>query len=140
MSLGRGVFAEREIRAGEVVDICPVLILSPDENRAYIEKTSLYHYTYNWPASQADGRQITTQAIVFGLGSMFNHSMNQNVGWERNVEQQIITYKALRDIPLGEELCISYGSRLTFIDTESREARPEGDGIEQLNQIKLDSN
>ncbi|KAF2673728.1 protein methyltransferase [Microthyrium microscopicum] len=137
---GRGVFAERDIVAGEVIETCPVLILSPEENKTYIEKTELYHYTYNWPDYLADGTQTMTQAIVFGLGSMFNHSNNQNVGWERNVEQMIITYRAVRDIPRGEELCISYGSRLTFIDSDRREATPEGDGIEQLNQIELDSN
>jgi hypothetical protein len=37
---------------------------------------------------------------------MFNHSnQNQNVVWERDPERLIITYKALRDIPVGEELC-----------------------------------
>jgi SET domain-containing protein len=39
---------------------------------------------------------------------MFNHSMHeQNVIWERDTERQIITYRALRDIPIGEELCKS---------------------------------
>lgn len=37
---------------------------------------------------------------------MFNHSnQNQNVVWDRDPERLIITYKALRDIPVGEELC-----------------------------------
>lgn len=50
---------------------------------------------------------------------MFNHSnIHQNVGWERDLENKVITYKTLRDIKKGEELCISYGQRLTFKDTE----------------------
>jgi hypothetical protein len=37
---------------------------------------------------------------------MFNHSnQNQNVVWDRDPERLIITYRALRDIPVGEELC-----------------------------------
>lgn len=37
---------------------------------------------------------------------MFNHSAhNQNVVWERNLSQLIITYRTLRDIRAGEELC-----------------------------------
>lgn len=39
---------------------------------------------------------------------MFNHStQDQNVVWERDTERLIITYRALRDIPAGEELCKS---------------------------------
>jgi SET domain-containing protein len=68
----------------------------------------------------------TTQAIVLGLGSMFNHStLRQNVGWERDLKRLLVTYTALRDIKVGEELCISYGSRLTFKDTDQEELNNE---------------
>lgn len=88
---------------------------------------------------------------------MFNHSTHdQNVVWERDTERLIITYRALRDIPAGEELCeprlaygdpetllmspigISYGSHLTFKDTDVHQAQTEEDGLEQLNQINID--
>lgn len=50
---------------------------------------------------------------------MFNHStFQQNVGWERDLENLLITYITLRDVEKGEELCISYGPRLTFKDTD----------------------
>ena len=42
---GRGVFAKRDIQLGEILDVSPVLVLPIDENRQYIEKTVLYHYT-----------------------------------------------------------------------------------------------
>ncbi|KAJ4520041.1 SET domain-containing protein 7 [Exophiala dermatitidis] len=63
-----------------------------------------------------------TQALALGLGSMFNHSIRQqNVGWKRNTETDVIVYTALRDIKAGEELCISYGSaRLWFDDADAR--------------------
>jgi SET domain-containing protein len=80
-----------------------------------------------------------TQAVILGLGSMFNHSnLHQNVGWERDLGKQIITYTALRDIKAGEELCISYGQRLTFKDTEE-EQLPNGseEWTEVLNIIDL---
>ena len=51
---------------------------------------------------------------------MFNHSRHaQNVGWTRDVERSVIVYRALRDIDAGEELCISYGDHLTFVDADS---------------------
>lgn len=50
---------------------------------------------------------------------MFNHSkLHQNVGWERDLKNLLITYSTLKDIKKGEELCISYGPRLTFKDSD----------------------
>lgn len=48
-----------------------------------------------------------TQAIIFGLGSMFNHARDQNVGWKRDLERQVIKYQTLRNVKAGEELCES---------------------------------
>lgn len=102
----------------------------------------------NWPytpsveeKAKANGVKppTMTQAVILGLGSMFNHSnLYQNVGWERDLDKQLITYTALRDIKAGEELCISYGQRLTFKDTEE-EQLPNGpeDWTEVLNIIDL---
>jgi SET domain-containing protein len=59
---------------------------------------------------------------------MFNHSnLSQNVGWERDVKNLLVTYTTLRNIKAGEELCISYGPRLTFTDTEEEEEEEERD-------------
>lgn len=64
-----------------------------------------------------------TQAVIFGIGSMFNHSARrQNVGWTRDVERKVVIYKTLQDVKKGEELCISYGDRLTFVDAEAKVA------------------
>ena len=120
---GRGIFATTSIPAGTIIEISPVLILTREENETHIEKTSLYHYTYNWPLKTIlpeTGTTITkTQAVVLGLGSLFNHSSrDQNVGWLRDLERQVIIYKTLREIEEGEELSISYGERLTFVDAD----------------------
>ncbi|KAK5726508.1 hypothetical protein LTR17_012631 [Elasticomyces elasticus] len=112
----------------------PVLVLHPQENRDHIEKTALYHYTYNWPTAQGK-----TQAVVFGLGSMFNHStQHQNVGWLRDLKNELIVYCALRDISEGEELCISYGDHLTFEDADKPEVEDDSETAEDLLRIQLD--
>ena len=37
---------------------------------------------------------------------MFNHStQDQNVVWDRDTSRLMITYRAIRDIQAGEELC-----------------------------------
>ncbi|KAK4610684.1 SET domain-containing protein 7 [Fulvia fulva] len=137
---GRGVFASAPIPAGTIVDISPVLILDPQENVEHIEKTSLYHYTYNWPIKTTTRKVITTQAIILGLGSMFNHSTDdQNVGWTRKLDKEVIVYRALRDIHEGEELCISYGDHLWFVDADAEKSKAEPEvGEEMLGRIELD--
>ncbi|KAF2840712.1 hypothetical protein M501DRAFT_1001724 [Patellaria atrata CBS 101060] len=104
-AIGRGVFAARDIAANIIIDTCPVLVLDPVENKEHVEKTSLFHYTYNWPYICTDGKATTSQAVVLGLGSMFNHAVDQNVGWKRDVAQQLVTYRTLRPVKAGEELC-----------------------------------
>ena len=75
--------------------------------------------------------------MVLGLGSMFNHSARgQNIGWERNLQTQCITYRALQDIKAGEELCINYG-RLWFVDADTDESIMEENALDDLNHIEL---
>jgi SET domain-containing protein len=64
-----------------------------------------------------------TQALALGLGSMFNHSAKRtNVRWKRDTERDYIVYTSTRDIDAGEELLISYGSRvLWFEDVDGQE-------------------
>ncbi|KAF2272714.1 protein methyltransferase [Westerdykella ornata] len=151
---GRGVFASAPIPAKTIIDVCPVLVLGLEENKEHIEKSSLYHYTYNWPipisspspsssspspSGPHSPKTETHQALILGLGSMFNHSTHsQNVVWERDIVRQIVTYRALRDIAEGEELCISYGSHLTFKDVDAPSVNVVDEDINQLNQIQLD--
>ncbi len=74
---------------------------------------------------------------------MFNHSsQRQNVGWMRDLEREVVVYRALRDIGRDEELCISYGDHLTFEDADA--SLEGGDGGEEesgesvLDRIQLD--
>ncbi|KAK4496395.1 hypothetical protein PRZ48_012375 [Zasmidium cellare] len=127
---GRGVFATAPIPRNTLLEICPVLIFGLSENTTHIEHTSLYHYTYNWPLPTSSKPQ-TTQAVVLGLGSMFNHStQHQNVGWTRDLQREVVVYRTLREVQEGEELCISYGGRLTFVDVEDG-----GEGVEEVEEV-----
>jgi len=66
---------------------------------------------------------------------MFNHSTHPkrlNVGWIKDVAAETITYTTTRDISAGEELCISYGARLTFKDVEEQQRAEERAKEEEL--------
>lgn len=101
--------------------------------------TDQYHGGSNWPIQDiGSGKQSTTQAVVLGLGSMFNHSaQEQNIGWERDVMRGCVRYYALRDIAAGEELCINYG-RIWFVDEDGEGTDEESDGAERLGRIEID--
>jgi len=49
---------------------------------------------------------------------MFNHNRIPNVAWERQLSTESIRYFTLRDIEADEELCISYGPKLWFVDSD----------------------
>jgi SET domain-containing protein len=69
---------------------------------------------------------------------MFNHSSaHQNVGWERDIANKVIVYKTLREVQVGEELCISYGDRLWFEDADVGEEEDEVDAMKMLGGIEV---
>jgi len=69
---------------------------------------------------------------------MFNHSsLRQNIGWKRDLGKEVIVYTALRDIAEGEELLISYGSRLTFEDVEATQIEEDEDVTDILARIDI---
>ncbi|KAI7819258.1 hypothetical protein BC939DRAFT_460702 [Gamsiella multidivaricata] len=106
---GRGVVTRKFIPARTVVDISPVLLFPSEEYHTHGQHTQLDHYTYRWQGGMA---------LALGLGSMFNHSNNPNVGFQRDFENKLIRYTTLREIHPEEELCISYGPNLWFPDME----------------------
>ncbi|KAF8474928.1 hypothetical protein BDZ91DRAFT_674929 [Kalaharituber pfeilii] len=117
---GRGVYASCPISAGTVIDTAPVIVLTREDWEQHVQFTALAHYSYNWPIRDGNTSQIVMhQAIVLGLGSMFNHSrIRQNVGWRRDIGAGTVTYLTIRDVKEGEELLISYGDKLWFKDVD----------------------
>ncbi|MCJ1404051.1 hypothetical protein MMC11_007275 [Xylographa trunciseda] len=90
---------------------------------------------------QRTGKERKTEAVVLGIGSLFNHdgSRGQNVGWKRNLESQSIIYTALRDIKAGEELCISYGAHVWFEVKDKDEGKEtEADEWDAFGRIEWD--
>lgn len=75
--------------------------------------------TSNWPVVGQDGRTASqTQVVALGLSFLFNHStLNQNVGWERDLAAQCIIYRALRDIRAGKELYVILESKTFCFET-----------------------
>ncbi len=97
---GRGVFALKDFEIGEIVEKCPIINITPKE-RKRCEKTVLNNYIYPW-------RSTRSGSIVLGYGSIYNHSFNPNADWKQNFKEEKMTYRALKEIKMGEEITVNY--------------------------------
>lgn len=99
-------------------------MIFPLDDLNLLKSTLLDHYSYNWPVKDPEtGRIKITQALSLGLGSIFNHSDHQNVGFQRDLESKTIVYKPLREVLAGEELCISDASHLWFDNADGENGK-----------------
>ncbi|KAG0293733.1 hypothetical protein BGZ96_002375 [Linnemannia gamsii] len=114
---GRGIVTTVAIPTRTVIDISPILLFPSEEYSTHGQHTHLDHYTYRWKGGMA---------LALGLGSMFNHSRTPNVGFQRDINNGLIRYSTLREIDVGEELCISYGPNLWFPDMEDPQDHNNG--------------
>jgi SET domain-containing protein len=98
---GRGVFAIRRLRAGQVIESAPA-ILVPKDQVAVLAETFLSHYLFT-----TDNKKN----LVLGLGitSMLNHDEDANAEFFVSIDS--ITIKAKRAIPAGAEVTINYAWR-----------------------------
>lgn len=98
---GRGVFAARDIKKGELIEVSPILI-SPKEEWEYLRKTVLFDYCFTW------GEDYEQTAIALGYGSLYNHSYQPNAMFNNNSVNDTIDFYAIRDIKEGVEITINY--------------------------------
>jgi SET domain-containing protein len=98
---GRGVFATRSFRAGETIDVCPVIPLTRGEATT-CSATILDDYFFEW------GPKRAAYALALGYGSIFNHSDDPNAAFECRTRQLQITFRATRHISRGEQITIDY--------------------------------
>lgn len=100
--MGRGVFAARPMRRGEVLGEFHTIRLPPHEVAAMAGST----LSQFWFEDDADGAAF----VVLGWIEMVNHSLAPNVdrAWRARPEGAVVTITALRDIEPGEQLFIDY--------------------------------
>lgn len=98
---GRGVFADKDLDKGEVIEKCPVIELNA-EDRENIDNTELYNYYFSW------GENNDKAAVALGFGSIYNHSFEPNADYEKDFQDSFILFKAIKDIEKGEEILVDY--------------------------------
>lgn len=98
---GKGVFAARNISAGEIIEVCPVLLF-PQDQLPNMRATMLDDYYFDW------GDDGEWYAICLGYGSLYNHSYSPNAEYGMDFEAQTIDFYCLKDIAAGDEILINY--------------------------------
>jgi SET domain-containing protein len=96
---GRGVFARRSIREGELIERVPVVVFRKHEVIDIDAWTGLASYCFHWNNG--------TLALALGYGSLYNHSYEPNARYDDRAGQ-IKEFIALRDIEPGEEITVNY--------------------------------
>ena len=99
---GRGVFARRAIRKGEVFETCPVLVLPAGTIEDF--STGFGPYVFEWGEGKV--------ALALGFGSLYNHSYRPNARYD-DVGPQTKEFTALKDIEPGEEIVVNYNGSPT---------------------------
>lgn len=115
---GRGVFCMSDIRAGEVLEVTPTIILNEAATNR-VDNTILANYTFQLGAvSKAHRKRLHIKnikkcsGVIMGIISYFNHSEDPNaeVQWEEHNGTLYHLVKALRRIPKNTEICTTYGA------------------------------
>jgi SET domain-containing protein len=111
--MGRGIIAERDIKRGEVITNCELLVLSP-EDTIKVNETDLKWYTFTFNA------ETSQDCLVMGDGEIFNHDDDANVlyGLIEFNGRKLMRFQACRDIRRGEQLFIDYGADVKKVDIE----------------------
>ena len=100
LNAGYGVFANKDFKKGDIVERAPFL------ERETPYGNELMNYVFQ---SHLDR---TKSLVVFGYGSIYNHSLTPNIMYSINSQlpsDRLFTYQTTKAIKKDEELFINYG-------------------------------
>lgn len=98
---GRGVFSCKTIKAGSIIEECPVIKMK-------LQELSVRKYmVLNYYAFMIEEQSEYT-GIALGYGSLYNHAENCNASYYYDKERDLMIFEALRKIEKHEEITINY--------------------------------
>jgi ribosomal protein S18 acetylase RimI-like enzyme len=98
---GRGIFAQRSILKGELIEEAPVVVI-PSAQVPLLDQTTLGDYYFLW------GNDEQEAAVMLGSCSLCNHCYEPNAIFILDPGRLTIRFVACRDIESGEEITINY--------------------------------
>jgi len=112
---GKGVFSNSEIAEGDIIEVCPLIIFT-NEDEEFLKYTNLYNY-YSLK-SQAEKNAV----LPLGFGAFYNHNSPSNAEYTIDLHKKTLTITAVKKINTSEEITINYNgnyndnSSVTFVD------------------------
>ena len=95
---GKGVFAAKNIKKGETIEVAPILILSFDD---FIDtKWNLLFEYYFWMDNFV--------VLAMGYASFYNHAKDANAKYEIHKDDKTIIFTATEDIKKDQEIYFNY--------------------------------
>lgn len=98
---GRGVFAQRALKIGEVIEECPIIKMKLQE------MTVRKHMLLNYYAFMIDEQHEYT-GISLGYGSLYNHADHCNANYYYDKDKELMIFEAIRPIAKNQEITINY--------------------------------
>ena len=103
---GRGVFARKNIDAGQVIERVPVILIPESQvfgaDPIARRSARISWYVFEWLETKRG-----YVALSLGYGSIYNHSDTPNAAYEMEMPD-IMIFRAKADIPTGAEIFIDY--------------------------------
>jgi hypothetical protein len=101
---GRGVVAMQDIAEGEIIETCPIIILSQKDREYLSRESDILKFYHLW--------QTATDkfCLMLGYGSLYNHSLEPNADIDYDTEnvKNYVILEATKDIKAGEEIVYDY--------------------------------
>jgi hypothetical protein len=98
---GRGVFAQKAITIGTIIEECPIIKMKLQEMT--VRKQMLLNYY----AFMIDEQNEYT-GIALGYGSLYNHTDNCNATYYFDKEKELMIFEAIQPITKNQEITINY--------------------------------
>src|SRR3972149_7342200 len=98
---GRGVFAGRNIKKGEIIERCPIIEI-PRNDAALLNKSIFVTYFFYF------GKDKERMAIALGFGSIYNHSYSPNAKFKILQKERLIDFVAIKNIKKDDEITFNY--------------------------------
>jgi len=128
---GKGVFAARDIKAGEVIEVIGVAV----EKGSVADICTAYADPFKF-ASDYEG-SYTHHIIPLGYAGMVNHanrkeSQNVEIRHAERGGERVSVYYFLRDVPKGQEVLGDYGEGWRLMADWSSEVNESVDSDEEM--------
>ena len=99
---GRGVFSNKYIKKGEIIEIAPLLSVLHEN----IENSILVDYVLSLHDKLIEDER--KHCVILGYGSIYNHSSQNNADWSF-LDNKRLKIEAVKNILPNEEIFVNYG-------------------------------